>query len=107
MKTIVLLSLAAFTSAAQAEWVVKSRATVPLKTLTAHGVSTLTLSPTQPIKVTNVPSTVMTLDATNFKAPTITNAPLDFGTLTVASLQDNNLRVCGTTGKDRCGIAMF
>ena len=62
---------------------------------------------TQPVAVVQAPSAEMTLDNTQFAAPSPTPAMLDFGQLTLSSLQDNNLRICGATGKLKCTQAQI
>lgn len=64
-------------------------------------------SGTLPVSVINAPSTSMTVDTTQFAIPTITNTLLDFGYLNISALLDNNLNVCGTTGKVHCGTAII
>lgn len=63
---------------------------------------------TQPITVTVNASTTMTASNAGFAAPaTITNEVLSFGSLQITSLKDNNIKVCGTNGNQRCGKALI
>src|SRR5690349_21151935 len=57
---------------------------------------------TQNISVINGSSSSMTLDGSLFVIPTIKNALLDFGYLQLTALSDNDLKVCGTSGKQKC-----
>ncbi len=54
------------------------------------------------IQITNGPSTVMTMSDTLWSQPQITSAVLDFGSLSISNLVDNNLKVCGTNGNQKC-----
>lgn len=60
-----------------------------------------------PISVVNAPNAQMTVNSANFAAPTITNDSLEFGSLTITQLRDNNLKVCGSNGKQKCGLAVI
>lgn len=68
---------------------------------------TPTRSGTQDVTVTNAPNTVMTLDNSEWSVPTIQNGVVDFGYLAIGSLMDNNLRVCGVAGNERCNTALI
>lgn len=86
--------------------VVHGRATLQINASTGH---TLLAAQDQnePINVTVAPSTTMSVDASKFVVPAITNTVLDFGDLTVNGLSDNNLMVCGTNGTTQCGTAVL
>ncbi len=58
------------------------------------------------VTVVNAPNTTMTLDTSAWNPPTIKNAVLDFGYLTISSLFDNNLNVCGPSGNSKCKNAV-
>ena len=60
-----------------------------------------------PITVVNAPNAQMTIDSSSLVAPTITNDLLEFGSLTVTRLRDNDLKVCGANGKQKCGTAVI
>ena len=64
-------------------------------------------SSTLPVNVTLATNTAMVVDTSQFKIPTISNAPLEFGTLEVTSLTDNQLNVCGTGGTTKCTKALL
>jgi hypothetical protein len=64
-------------------------------------------SGSQPVSVTLASSTSMTIDNSKFTVPAISNAVLSFGSLLVNTLHDNNLNVCGTDGKTKCGTALL
>jgi len=89
------------------QYVVKARAEFQLTTNTAARGFRGATSQTQPVTVTMAPSTSMTLDNTSFTAPTITNGVMDFGSLKVSALSDNNLKVCGAGGTTACGTALI
>lgn len=60
-----------------------------------------------PVTVTVSPSTIMTLNTSAFSVPTITSAILDFGTIALSALSDNNLVLCGTAGNQHCNTALI
>lgn len=62
---------------------------------------------TIPISVINAPNSEMTINTSKFTVPTITNAPLSFGELSISGLMDNNLNVCGKDGKTKCTTAVI
>lgn len=64
-------------------------------------------SGSQFVSVVNSPSSTLTLDATNFSPPAISNAVLDFGNIQVSDLLDNNLNLCGVGGDEQCGTALL
>ena len=68
--------------------------------------ATQSLTGTIPVTFSNSASSTMTLDVSKFKIPTITSDSLDFGLFALSALKDNNLSVCGTTGKLKCTTAM-
>jgi hypothetical protein len=61
----------------------------------------------QQVTIVNAANVAMTLDASQWFIPTINSAPLDFGNLSINSLQDNNLSVCGSNGKQKCNNAVI
>lgn len=61
----------------------------------------------QPVTVVVAPSTTFALDNSQFKVPTITPAVLNFGSLAVTTLNDNNLYLCGPSGTAHCGTAFI
>lgn len=65
------------------------------------------VSQTQPVTVTNAAATSMTLDNSGFVPPTISNAMMDFGNLAISALSDNDLKVCGAGGNQKCGTALI
>lgn len=87
--------------------VVKSRASFEVTTTTGAATSLRAVSQTQPVTVTNAASANMTLNSTAFVPPTITNAVMNFGNLTISALEDNDLKVCGTSGNQKCGTALL
>lgn len=94
---------------------VKSRATLKLSTGTPTvGMKIMNLlvpqalaAVTQFVSVVNSPSSTLALSTLNFNPPAITNANLDFGSLDVSALFDNNLDLCGDSGTDHCGTALI
>lgn len=62
---------------------------------------------TQPITVTNGANTTWTVSNAAFIIPTISNAILDFGSLNVTALNDNNTKVCGGGGNNKCTTAVI
>jgi hypothetical protein len=93
--------------------VVKSRATFQInfggssqtssdQLLPNNHTSALSASVNQPIAVTNAAASSMTLNNGAFVIPIITNQLLDFGYLELGTLMDNNLKVCGTNGNQKC-----
>lgn len=62
---------------------------------------------TIPITVINAPNAQMTVNSSGIVAPAITNDPLEFGSLTITRLRDNDLKVCGPNGKQKCGTAII
>jgi hypothetical protein len=96
--------------------VIKSRAAFTISTDSPSLAKTLfrnllpsayALTGSQGVTVVNSANSTMTLDATAFLLPAVTNAALNFGSLTVSNLQDNSLSVCGTSGKTKCGTALI
>ena len=60
-----------------------------------------------PISVVNSPSAAMTINTSAFVVPAISNAVLDFGAIKISALKDNNLQVCGASGKSQCTNAVI
>ncbi len=61
-----------------------------------------------PVTVTNGPSTSMTLDTSLFIVPTtITTANLNFGSLKISNLSDNDLKHCGANKNQKCNTALI
>lgn len=89
------------------QYVVKARAEFQITTDTSARQSRSAVNQVQPVTVTMAPSSTMTLDNSGFSSPTITNGVMDFGSLKVATLNDNNLRVCGAGGTSACGTALI
>ena len=52
-------------------------------------------------------ATTFTVDTSQFKAPPISSAMLDFGYLQVSSLNDTSINVCGAAGNKKCTKAML
>jgi hypothetical protein len=94
-----------------APFILKSRATLNLQTgeetsTSSPATSSSALTETQPIVVTNAASSNMSLDATSFNIPTISNALLSFGYLQLKTLLDNDIKVCGN-GHQKCSKAII
>ncbi len=90
------------------EYVVRAHAEFQVTANTAgEAIARSAISQTQPVSVTLAASTTMTLDNSSFVAPTITNGVMDFGNLKISALADNNLKVCGAGGNQKCGTALF
>jgi len=84
--------------------VVKARAILAL----APGADgRLAVSANQPISVTIAANVTMSLSNQDWALPTFANDLLDFGFLEVTALSDNNVKVCGQNGNQRCGTALF
>ncbi len=60
-----------------------------------------------PVSVTNASQTTMTIDTSLFNVPAISNSLLDFGNIVISGLTDNDLKVCGIAGNQKCGTAIF
>jgi hypothetical protein len=69
--------------------------------------SAYALTGAQGVTVVNSGSSTMTLDATAFLLPKISNAALNFGSLAVTNLFDNSLSVCGSKANQKCGNAVI
>jgi hypothetical protein len=95
--------------AAQAgPFVSKSITTLTISTDNFTGVSVMAVPPkTIPISVINAPNSSMVVDSTAFVVPAVANAVLNFGTIKVTSLVDNNLNVCGASGTAACTNAVI
>ncbi len=89
--------------------VVRSRATFELTTDSESGSMKFraAASGSVPVTVTNAALTDMSIDASAFVVPTISNAVLDFGTIALATLTDNDLKVCGAGGNQKCNTALL
>lgn len=90
----------------QGDIVVKAAAHIQITT-TNRGFVILSTSTAVPISVVNAPSTTMTVDTSGFTIPTISNTNLSFGELKISVLSDNNLRVCGSSGRAKCSAAVI
>lgn len=64
-------------------------------------------SGTVPVEVVNAPAATFALDTSKFVPPTISADPLSFGSIRVSVLSDNQLRVCGTGGNQKCTYAIL
>lgn len=62
---------------------------------------------TLPVTVVNAPNANMQVETKDFTIPQISNAVLNFGQLSILSLTDNNLQVCGSDGKTKCTKAFI
>jgi len=62
---------------------------------------------TQPVTVVLAPDASMTMSSAAFVVPPITGDVLDFGSLAITALRDNNIRVCGAGGNVKCTQALF
>ena len=111
MKALILFATTLFlTSCGKSAWVVphisesdvvvKSRASIVVTTGGRGAVNV-------PVTVTNSASSAMTLDTTGFVLPTISNKLIDLGSLKLATLFDNDLKVCGTSGNQKCSKAVM
>ncbi len=87
--------------------VVKSRAEFVVTTNSDGKILFASTSQPVPVTVTNAPATSMTLDTASFVPPTITNGVMNFGTISVATLLDNDLRVCGAGLNQKCNNALL
>jgi hypothetical protein len=93
-------------------YVVQSRATFEVRShesasSTSSSSFTAALVAEVPVVVTNAASSSMTLDKDSFIVPVITDQILDFGFLQLTDLKDNNLKVCGTNGNQKCNTALI
>jgi hypothetical protein len=86
--------------------VIRSRLVIELNTNTAAKTQNQ-LAANIPITVTNSPYASMTIDSREFLIPSISNTVLNFGTLKVTDLSDNNLKICGTSGNKKCNTAFI
>jgi hypothetical protein len=87
--------------------VIRASSSLPVKVNHRGGKKIFDASANQPVTVTNAAAVTMTLDNSNFTAPTITNDLLDFGYLALSALRDNSLRVCGPSGNTKCTKAFI
>lgn len=86
--------------------VVKVRAMIPVQ-VDSSGKMRPALSESTPIIVVNPTAVRFTLDLSAFVMPAASNAVLSFGEITISDLFDNDLRVCGATGKVKCTQAFI
>ena len=92
----------------QSDIVVRSHATMEIIAGSALGKPNFaTKNQPVPVSVTNAVQTTMTIDTTAFNPPAITNTVVDFGTIKVSGLTDNDLKVCGAAGNTKCGTAIL
>lgn len=89
--------------------VIKSRALFNISTGSgsASSLAASALSSNQTITVTNSPSSNLTVDNSLFSVPAISSTLLDFGFLSISALKDNNLKVCGAGGNQKCTTAFI
>jgi len=90
----------------EADLVIKGTIEIPV-IVGAKGIRMAGASVTQPVKVTVAPDTTLVLDNSKFVTPPMASALLDFGNLIISDLKDNNLKVCGASGKEKCGTAIL
>ena len=67
----------------------------------------LAMSGSIPVSVNNALNTSMALDTSQFIVPVISNALIDFGSLKISALMDNNLNLCGPSANQHCGTALI
>lgn len=92
----------------EADLVIKARATMAVSTELGQRYSAFgTGSGNQPVNVTLAPNTKFTLDNSKFVIPTMSNASLSFGSLSITNLLDNNLNTCGAAGNQKCNTALL
>lgn len=60
-----------------------------------------------PITVINAPNATMTINTDQFTIPSISNTLLNFGSIAIDALMDNDLRVCGDKGNRKCTQAVI
>ena len=99
--TLAVSSFASISSFASSQQVVRSRVTIPI----SMGANSHEATAGQGIEIVNAATSSITLDASKFVIPTVSNAPLAFGSLSFATLFDNNLNVCGPANNQRCNTA--
>lgn len=98
-----------------APMVVKSRASIVISTNDTDGISVVTneqfaargANKNLPINVTNPAVSTATFNVASFKVPKVTNAVLNFGSIAMTGLTDNDLEVCGPTANQRCNNAVI
>jgi len=83
-------------------FVLKSRSVFAVTMPSSSLLSIMSTSTAVPISVVNAPNSSMTVDVSGFRAPSITNAVLKFGSIRITGLDDNNLTVCGTNCQTAC-----
>ena len=88
-------------------FVLKSRSVFAVTMPNSSLLSIMSTSTAVPISVVNAPNSSMTVDVSGFRAPSITNAVLNFGSIRITGLDDNNLTVCGTNGQAACTQAVI
>ena len=90
--------------------VVRARAIIPLSNepfTSSTQQSARALSVTQPTTVSNSANSSMSLDNTLFLNPAISNTIISFGFLQISNLFDNDLKVCGNNGNQKCNTALI
>ena len=86
--------------ASSEEGVVRSRTVIPVLMSSSSRAGEKQLS-----KISNTVMSSLTLDSSKFKIPSVSNAPLSFGSLSLSTLLDTNLFLCGPTHNLRCNTA--
>ena len=88
-------------------FVLKSRSVFAVAMPTSSSLSIMSTSTAVPISVVNAPNSSMTVDVSGFRAPSITNAVLNFGNIRISALVDNDLAVCGANAQTACTQAVI
>ena len=89
--------------------IVRARLTYPIE-MGSRSLSQLTQATSVgevPIQIQNAESVTSNLDVSQFIIPSISSSLLSFGSLSIEDLFDNKLRICGTSGKEKCTKAMI
>lgn len=94
------------TSFNESDIVVHSQAMMDIS-VSGGQASIASITNSNPVSVVNAASSTMAVDSSKFKAPTITSSLLNFGTLSITALSDNDLNVCGAAKNTKCGNALL
>jgi hypothetical protein len=88
--------------------IVKARGTMEVSSgASTSGVSALSENASIPISVVTTANTKVEFDTSEFKVPVLANDILNFGSIKISKLIDNDLAVCGAAGNVQCTKAVI
>lgn len=73
----------------------------------ANGEITPSARASYPVTIVNPPSVTFNIDTSRMVVPAISNTMLNFGKIAISALVDNQLRICGSNSKKKCGQAFI